>query len=456
MKKFISFLLCMLLCLLSVANVAAESYPRNITGEFNDIKVSVNTIPLNLHLEPFIYEDEVYVPIKSLAQRLYLDAEYDATEKVIKVGTSDLLKDTTIKNLAGNLLQRDYEIQALRQQLQERNRSHQEISRLPYRKISTRQGMETYLQDYFGSLRGISMSINLSHSSSNRYRLHITFPSRDASDFQQLSRSVIETWLEDMFYAIRDLYDDEARMEGSIRDTSSSSRTYVSFDTSGNKLSFDFRYHHRDNYSRIYINETSLERHLRRNLSSYNRIDFDYEVTANRYDLDLIVSFDNEDFYDWSSTNRRNFLNRLEREIWNFDGEVDVYGKIVDSYKKQDVLSFRFLSREVDSYDYDYTYRRSTSSSTRRELLSPVLSSTVKRTVTVWFDGIGLEVDGSPFALLREPFMIGEEIYVPITDLADALYWVVEYVPEEKVLKITDYVFSNRNSSSLNSLLRNR
>lgn len=455
MKKKVSFLLCVVLCFLSVASTAAQGYTRSITGEFSGIQISVNNISMPLAREPFVYEGEVYVPIKNLSQWLYLNTKYNEAKRTVEISTGGLLKDATAKVFAGSLLQRDYEIQTLNQQIQQKDKKIVETSNLPYRKITSDGEMEGYLQDHLGELRGIPMTIDFRHYSGNRYRLYITFPSRYREDFEYLSRREVEEWLDDMLYAVRNLYDDRGRIDGHVRDNASSYRTYISFETSGDYLTFNFRYYNSSSSrDRINIDESRLEKRLKDNLSTYSSVDFQYEVTANRYDIDLVVYFDDKDFYDWSSSTQRNYLNRLEREIWNFDSKLDVYGKIIDKDKNDEVLRFHFMDRRVDSYDY---VPKTTTSTPKEEVAAVVANPVVRRNVNAWFNRIGLEIDGVPFTLLKEAFMVDEEIYLPITDLADALYWVFEYIPEESALKITDNNFQSKDYLSLGSdLLKNR
>ncbi|SNS44118.1 hypothetical protein SAMN05446037_101040 [Anaerovirgula multivorans] len=446
MKRKICLLLSVLFILLAFQPfVYGQSYRRNITGEFSNIQLNINNTSIPLVREPFIYEGEVYVPIKDLSQWLYLNSQYDATNNIVKISTGDILQDANARTLAGNLLQKDYEIQVLNQQLQEKDEVLNGETGLPYKKIDSVKEMETYLQDYFGKFYGISMTIDFRHDSSYRYRLYITLPSGDSSYFNDLSRRVVEKWLDDILYTVRHLYDDSARIDGYIRDNASPYRTHVSFDTSGDRLNYSFdsstSSSNRSNSNRIDIDEARLEKHLKKNLPTYSSVDFDYKVNANRHDIDLIVYFDDENFYDWSTTTQRNYLDRLERVLRSYDGPIDAYGKIINSDTEEEVVLFDFLDNKTDD---DYTSKRP-SSTIKTETKVVEQNPVVKRTVAAWFSHAGLEIDGTSFTMLKEPFMVDEEIYMPITDLGDALYWVFEYLPEESLLKITDSNFASKN-----------
>ena len=454
MKRRIAIFLSVIFCLLSIASVAGQGYPRNIAGEFSALEVNVNNIKMPLFREPFVYEGEVYLPIMDLSQWLYINANYDQANRRVQISTGGKLRDSNTRTFAGYLSQKDYEIQVLNQELEAQEKKAEEITGLPYRKINSAWEMEDYLQDNFKRLYGIPMTMDFRHLSGSRYRLYITFPSRDRKDFEDLSRRTIEEWLEDIHYAIRYLYDYRARLDGHIRDNASSYRTYLSFESDRDYLDIRYRTYASSSRRRVSVDEVKLEKHLEDKLPKYSGIDFDYRVDANPYDIDLIVYFDDKDFYDWSSSTRRNFLNRLERVIRDYDKRIDSYGQLVDSRKDEEVLRFHFLDRRVDFYEYE----------PRRVPVRPIEEAkpeerapTVVRDITGWFNSIGLEVDGSPFAMLKEPIVVDEEVYMPISDLADSLYWVYEYLPQENLVKIFDHNFDSANYLALGaSLLKER
>ncbi|SDJ84109.1 hypothetical protein [Natronincola ferrireducens] len=337
MRRKSWLILGILLCLLSLSSVAfGQGYSRNITAEFNDIKIVINNLSLPLRQDIFIHGDEVYVPLRDLAKWLYFSVEYDEANHRIGIDTGSMLKDPAAEFFAGMLLQRDYEIAVLSRALKNRN---------------------------------------------------------------------------DSLYKTR--------------------RTYAS------------------SRDRIYINEGRLERHLDRYLPSYYGIDFHYEVTGHPYDIDLVVYFTNKDFYNWSTARQNNFLNRLKREIEDYDDHLDVYGVIHDDYKDKDVLFFSFENGRVYSQEDAYT-------KPNRTITSPK-PTTLQRNMMAWFHPVTMEIDGNPFNILKEPFFIGEEIYMPLTELADALYWMAEYLPEEGEVRIRDNNFYSREYVAFgNQLLRQR
>ena len=460
MRRKVSGLLIIIMYFISLLSpVVAQGYQREIVGIFGDIQVNVNKWPLTLYKEPFIYEDEVYVPLKNLSQLLYINTEYDENNNKISIDTGNLLKNVNVQNFPNELLQKDYEINLLNQELRELEERLNVNIKSPYKRIDSVGEMEDYIQEHFSRLRGIPMDIDFRQYSGSRYRLYITIPREDASNFQDISQRVVENWLIDILYAVRELYDYDARINGYIRDDASSYRTYVSFESYNNDFDFNFRTYS-SSTRRINVNERDLEKHLDKNISSYNGIDFTYKVIANRYDIDLEVHFEDRDFYDWSSTRQKNYLDRLQREIRNFKSGIDVHGKFIDDNDNKEVSRFRFLDNRVDYYEEISTSRYRYIDEIRENIKDEVeveINPTVNRNLKAWFCNPSLEIDGVPFKLLKDVFMIDDEIYIAISDLGDALYWVFEYIPHEAQLNIVDNNFKNLESTfSKNTLLQEK
>lgn len=445
MGKRISTLLIIIMCFLFVSSpVVGQDYRREITGEFSDIEVKVNKLPLVLYREPFVYEGEVYLPLKNLSQWLYIDTRYDENNKKLSINTGNVLKDDTVKSFAGELLQKNYEINVLSQELREQEKRLERKTKFPYKKINNVRDMEDYLQEHFGKLRGITMSMDFRQYSGSRYRLYITIPREDRNDFEDISQRVVEDWLVDILYATRELYDYNARIDGYIRDDASSYRTYLSFESYGNDFDFSFRSYSSSSNRRINVNEKDLEKHLDKYISSYNGIDFEYKVVVNRYDVDLTVYFKDKDYYDWNTTKQKNYLDRLQKEIKDFKSNLDVYGKIVDDKDNKEVSRFYFLDNKIDFYEdiSRVTSRIVEEVNEDTTIVNPIL----QRNLIAWFPNIALEIDGTPFKMFKEAFIMEDEIYIATSDLGDALYWVVEYIPEESQLNIIDNNFQSQQS----------
>ena len=452
MRRRISTLLIIIMCFLSLSSpVLAQGYQREITGEFSNIEVRVNNHLLGLYKEPFIYEGEVYLPLNNLSQFLYIDSKYDESNGNLSINTGNLLKGSNTKDFIGKLLQKDYEISVLTQELREEEKKLERKTQYPYKKINNIKDMENYLEEHFGKLRGIPMTMDFRQYSGSRYRLYITIPSEDRRDFEDISKRVVEDYLLDILYATRELYDYSARIDGYIRDDASSYRTYLSFESYGSDMDFSFRNYSSSNNTRININEKDLEKHLDKYISTYNGVDFTYDAVANRYDVDLTVYFKDEDYYNWNSSRQKNYLDRLQKEIKDFKGNLDVYGKIVDDRDNKEVSRFYFLDNNVDYYEDVYRGRSKVVEEIKEEFVTK--NPSIKRNLIAWIPNITLTIDGVPFNLLKDVLVVGDEVYIAISDIGDALYWIVEYIPEESQLNIIDNNFISQQSIQSRSQL---
>ncbi|MGV8146064.1 MAG: hypothetical protein ACLKAK_03105 [Alkaliphilus sp.] len=67
-------------------------------------------------------------------------------------------------------------------------------------------------------------------------------------------------------------------------------------------------------------------------------------------------------------------------------------------------------------------------------------SGTYSRTITAWFSNIQVMLDGKNLPLENEPFIYDNVVYMPIIDLADALFMKVDYDADSNIL----HVDSNR------------
>lgn len=336
--------------------VLAQPYSRNITAEFNDIQIKVDYWTVAGDKEPFLYNNEVYVSASDLADALFLELEYAESDKVLHFRTNSTLSNNGINPSIDLLFQKDLKIASLTNQINEveakldfahkRSRSH--FDGFPYLRLTTRSEMRDYLREYFIELEDIPMNISLVQSSTDRYRLNITFPSGYRSDFENVSRVAIEDWLDEVFYAIRNWYNPNAQISGYIRDSRFRNFTkYVEFETEDNNLEFDFNH--------------------------------DAHKTG----------------FQEAETNAYPFL-ASSRLLY------------------QDNIIFNIYA---------------------------VSNQTYSRTLTVWFDNISVAVDEAVIYMINPPIIYNGHIYVPISDMADALYFKYKYDPENSVLNIGSLLY---------------
>lgn len=337
-----------------------ETYSRSINAWFSNIKVQVDGKEVLLDEELFVFNDMLYLPASVITDGLGLEYEYPIKENIVNIETFGRLGYDSETSLVPIVQQKNNELQNLSRKLTELEKEIHAIKqgKFPYRRIGTVAEMQTYLRDHFKNLGDITMSITLTQLSTGKYRI-VASPTNNSSQLSSLDRRDIEGWVEDMFYAIRELYDARATVEGYIRSTGYSTN-HVTYYTSSNRLYFNFA--QLQNKTSSQVDGVKLEEKLNRgNLKRYNNVSFTYEVFVNRYDVDLMVYFDQSQFYSWSPTNRINYLKALKQEIESFNAYINVSGKVIDKSKAKDNVAFNFgfvdgeiisldLSKDIEEY----------------------------------------------------------------------------------------------------------
>lgn len=327
-----------------------QTYSRNITAWFYNLSVEVDGEKLYLENEPFIYNNEVYMPLQELADLLYMNLNYDPNERVIKIDSNRLNVTDPNASVVPIAFQKNYELETLQRRIKE---LEQEITmlkagKLPYQKISTLAEMETYLKNNFKTLEGIPMTLRLRLVGTNQYRLEAYFNSQHLTQWNNLNRRDIEAWVDDAFYAIRDLFNSKAVIQGDIRIGSYSNSQYASYWTKGDRLFYEFR--QADHKKNLYVDGTKIEQALNQRLKYYNNATFTYEVFVNQYDVDIVASFD-KNVKGWSPQLKMQYLKRLKTEVERVYSTVNVNGRIVEAGKTESTLRFSFEGDTIRSFD---------------------------------------------------------------------------------------------------------
>ena len=437
LRKVLSFVLCFLLLLTALPTVSlAQSYSRKINASFDSLTLYVDGQKVQTAREPFIFEDHIYVASTDLVKALSLKATYDSKAKKLTLSPLQNGKTADPTFHSTQLVQRDYQIAALQQEIKtlESQRTLFEKNRTPYRDIRSASEMQSYLRDRFDTLKNIPMSISFRHYSGDTYRLSLTFPSDRQSDYEKIARRDVESYLNDIFYAVRDLYDPYAKLDGTIRDNRSTSyKTYVTFETSSNRLSFDFTTS--SSSSATSGDGKKLKDALEKNLRSYQSVYFDYSVYVVDGGIDLTVYFDDEDYYDWSSSRRSDFLDRIRREVMNTLGSKTVNGILRDDDLGESVLHFRIEDNRVRVIDEPAnTASQATPASASAQ--TPV-STALMKTLTVWPEDIAVLWNQKKLYLSAPPLIYEGERYLPAADIADELFLNYQYNPQDKKVEIT-------------------
>ncbi|SHJ71726.1 Cadherin-like beta sandwich domain-containing protein [Geosporobacter subterraneus DSM 17957] len=437
LRKALCFILSFLLFFAAVPVVGSgQSYSRKINASFDNLTLYVDGQKVQTAREPFIFEDRIYAAAADLTKALSLQWAYDDKKKSFVLSLPKTVKAVDSTFYSSQLVQRDYQITALQQEIKtlENQKTLFEKNRTPYRDIRSASEMQSYLRDRFDTLKNIPMSISFRHYSGDTYRLNLTFPSDRQSDFEKIPRRDVEDYLNDIFYAVRDLYDRYAKLDGYIRDNRSSSyKTYVTFETSSSQLSFDFTSY--SSGSTASGDAKKLKDALDKNLRSYQGVYFYYRVYTADDAIDLTVYFDDEDYYDWSSSRRSDFLDRIRREVMDTLGRKTVNGVLRDDDIGESVLQFRIEDNRVRIIDEGTSSAPKTTAAP--ETTPTAAPTAISRTLTIWPEDISVQWNQKNIYLSAPPFIYEGERYLPVADIADALYLNYQYLPQDKKIEIT-------------------
>ncbi len=364
-KRLIIFILLFTFSLTGVTY--SRTYSRNIIAWYNNIQVILDGETLNLSNEPFIYENHVYMPIEELSDTLYMNYNYNDKEGIVTIDSNRLNVADPNSSAAPVAFQKEYELSLVKYQNEQLLKELELLKegRYPYRKIDTIGEMQTYLKDNFKMLENISMTIQLVSNGNNKYTLNLVFNYSDISKWNILGRRTIENYVDDMFYAIKDLYNSQAELTGVIRHNSTYNNTrLVEYYTRGNRLYFDFSQSSLKKNQQI--DGSKLEKDIYDNLKQYNSASFTYEAFVSQSDVDLIINTESS-FFDWSPSLKMQYLKRLRAEIAKVNPHIYVAGRIKYRDKvfkfsiEGDIIRSVDLMEETENYlntnykTYNYT-----------------------------------------------------------------------------------------------------
>ncbi len=322
-----------------------QSYSRSITAWFNNLTLEVDGVKANLKNEPFIYNNEVYVPLRELSDHVMFNYQHDEKSKTLK------LKTNRNNNKAVDNYQHNYEVIDLRNQIVELQKEIDKLQdgKFPYRKISTTLEMENYLKEHFKKLKDVPMNIRFRHKGGNKYDFSAVFSSNDLNKWNSLSRRDIENWVDDIFYVTRDLFNRNAEIEGDFRLTAfNTGIRYANYWTRGNRLFFDYKL--ADHKKNQMVDGTRIENALNLQIKHYHNASFTYKVFVNQSDIDIVVSY-NHNFNNWTPALKMQYLTRLRTEVEKLYDSVSVNGRVVNSVTNQTELRFSFEGEDIRSVD---------------------------------------------------------------------------------------------------------
>lgn len=330
-----------------------EGMVRNIKVGFSDISIYLDNKKVDLDREPLLYNNDVYISLVSLSPILYITPEIKGN--VVNIdGNAILVHKPGYYNIEYLASFRESLNNRLSRELAELEKKKKILMdvKIPYEEINNLRDMEWYLNRHLGYIDDLPVDINLSSGTNNSYYLDISFLRKYDYRWHRLTRRDVEAYIWDIYVAITSLYDEDAKIQGSIRNPNysygsiSEKRNYVTFDTVYRNIQFNFYNSHLKDITEK-IDPIYIEELLNNNLSSFNRIRFDYKVRVSGYDLELTIEPHSRRIRDWSPSMLYSYFYEINRLIIREYPDLKVYGNIVvsDDY----IIDFSLIDGLISS-----------------------------------------------------------------------------------------------------------
>ncbi len=228
--------------LLGTAAMGAGPVQKNLKAYFRNIKIKSNgKIVTADSVEPFIYDNRVYVPIRLVSTALDKNVHWDSGTNTVIIEDKGIGQD-----VSAVLAQKDAELAQLRQQnyylgykVAELEKALQDKQEEAAKKKSDPvEALKDHLTDEYSRWNNIKFTYKVKESK-DALVLTIEFDrSSYKSKWNGLSQKKIESWLNDIYDYVTDELDIDG-FSGSIRDTDKR-ETLVEFYNSRTRLIVEF------------------------------------------------------------------------------------------------------------------------------------------------------------------------------------------------------------------------
>ncbi|QQY79924.1 cadherin-like protein [Keratinibaculum paraultunense] len=317
-----------------------DALVRNIKVSFSDIDVFLDGEKIYLEKEPLIYNDDVYVSIIAISPVLYITPEIN--ENIVNIDANAILVKKPYYNSIEKLISfRENMNKTLDRQLAELEKKKQILMdvKIPYEKVENLHDMRRYLNRHLGYIKDLPVSVHIIKGSNSWYYIDIEFSRGNYHKWKNLSRRDVESYVWDIFVALTSLYDEDAKIQGQIRNPYTTRQNYVEFNTYMRNIVFKFIDSGLDMKEKI--DPVFIEDLLKKELGRYNREYFDYSARISGYDLELeVYPYDNRTFTDkWSIYTKISFLKEINYILRDYYPELRING-LVKCVNRDDI---RFL-----------------------------------------------------------------------------------------------------------------
>lgn len=213
-KKIIFVLLLLTLVLVMAASAEATVASKPINVDYVDIKLFVNgnAITLQPDEEPFIYNGRTFVPIRFVSEALGQSVEWLDWIKAVRITGGN----------SASLAEKDKEIQALKSEIASLKSQLADCKENEDDEDSDLSELEDQLKSDYDYLEDVEIDdISLSGDEDEvDVQIDVDLGEYD-SEWEDLSDSDIEDWLEDLVGDIQDEFSDDTEVTGEINDIDS-------------------------------------------------------------------------------------------------------------------------------------------------------------------------------------------------------------------------------------------
>lgn len=307
---------------------------KNIRVGFGNISIYLDGKKIKLDKEPFKYNKDIYVALDSIAPYLYITPDFSRDKTTINIDTNGILAsnnpnsiDYSLKMLNG----RNYLLDIQKAALEKRKEVFKALN-IPYKKIDTISSLKRFVNSNFNKISDLTVSIDLSKVSDWIY-IDIYFPTSRNHLWTSLNRVDVEEWIWNIYTAILNLYDEDAQINGIIRNpyysqnSTSSYRNYVTFYSRDNDIHFNFTNSRLNIDTRI--NPVHLMEVLNSSLNKYNNLNFSYEAEMAGDNLELRISPTTDTLSKSSIYTKMGYLKSLNQKLRTLYPSINIYGQII-------------------------------------------------------------------------------------------------------------------------------
>lgn len=330
-----------------------DSVVKNISVGFGHLDVFIDNQKLNLSRDPLIYNNDLYVSLVDISPHLYITPSLVGNTLNID-GNAILLKKDGYDSFDDLAKFRDSLNNRLGTQLAEMEKRKKIIMdvKIPYEDIKTLSAMERYLNRHLGKIDELPINISLRSGNDNWYYVDIDFLKKDNPLWRDLTRRDVEAHIWDIFVALTSLYDEDAKIQGTIRNpnyartSSSDKKDYVKFTTNLKDLEFNFINSGLDLKGQT--DPILIEDILKKHLGRYLGENFDYSAKLGASSLDLIVKPGSSTYMEkWSPDKKLRLLREINYEIKRYFPNLKVNGRV--EYPGQDTIPFLIENGKIAS-----------------------------------------------------------------------------------------------------------